>query len=381
MTTTTSIIDADFPGPVAAGRFAVPIEAIPTIREWLARAYWHDRNRAVERMNTRLADHEPDRHLPVPRVSVREGNRNKRIALPHGWQYRAPLHSGRGSADAPPPPPGYLQAQAEEAIDHALGELFAPSPSTERAYNSPRRKLPLTHPDGRTTWEETGDRSPLRPEEWRAAVRIVRHKARRAKWRVARLSGEESYDAFRKDSRPGGYVGSAASRGDDPARVAAALDRETIVVPPAQPNHHARIQPLDPELARAVLCPPDVDLSPGETVQTRGGEGMIGRLPSATLRANEGDGSSRGHHWAPSAARDQIEAPRRRYRTAPAVPRLANITARWTATAASAHGCPTVDREPGNGPVFSYDPAPYLTAWKRFEAATAEWNAANGWPD
>lgn len=371
------LLDNDFPGPVHPGRFNVPAAAVPVIREYLQRAYYHDRNRRQRGLLKHTDGHEPDRHLPIPRESYTDDSgRNRRRAIPHGWQYRAPLHTGRGPSELPPATREALQGVAEEAIDHYLGELWAPSESTSRALDRPTRRARLTHPDGSTTWEETGDRSPLRPEEWRDAVRIIRNKARRAWWRVARTSGTN----YRAGAPlPGGYVGSAALRGDDPARVAAALDRETIVVPPAHPRHHARREPLPQEEARAALCPPDVDVVPAGAVPVPGGVGNSGRAPTDT--ANRGGGNKAAVH-PPSVATDHTERPRRRYRTAPAVRRRPNRTARWQSTTASRPTtCPTIDREPSRGPVYSYDPAPYQEAWRAFEEKAEAWNRANGFDD
>ncbi len=309
---TTSLLDADFTGPVHQGRFRVPAAAIPAIREYLRRAYYHDLGRRQRGLLQHTEGHHPDRLLSVPMESyIDDSGRRRRRRLPEGWQYRAPLHSGRGPSDLPPATAESLQGMADEAIDHYLGDLWAPSESTARAVDRPTRRAMLTHPDGSATWEETGDRSPLRPDEWRDAVRIIRHKARRAWWRVARTSGTN----YRAGAPlPGGYVGSAALRGDDPARVAAALDRETIIVPPAHPRHHARRVPLPQEEARAALCPPDVDVSPAEAVAVPGGTGnRTGRRPTDTP-SSKGAGCNSSAAYAPGVAIDHTERPRARYR-------------------------------------------------------------------
>lgn len=375
-----SLLDAEFTGPVHQGRFHVPAAAIPAIREYLRRAYYHDLNRRQRGLLKHTDGHEPDRMLPVPMETYTEDNgRRRRRRIPDGWQYRAPLYMGRGPSELPPATREALQGMAEEAIDHYLGELWAPSPATERGFNAPTRKAPLTHPDGSVTWEPTGDRSPLRPDEWRDAVRMIRGKARRAWWRVARTSGV-NYGAGAP--LPGGYVGSAALRGDDPARIAAALDRDSVLVPPAHPLHHARRMPLPQDEARAVLCPPDVEVEPAATVPVPGGTGKrTGRRPTDTP-STAGVGCSRSAEYPQGTAIDHTERPRMRYRRAPAVGRLPNRTARWqSASSGGVSVCPTALKGDDDKPIFTYDPAPYREAWRAFEERAAAWNKANGLED
>ena len=292
-------------------RFNIPPDEIPRIRAALERAARYDMARPST--GIRRAGHDPNA-------------KRARAPVAGGWIIHRTGIAETGPTQAPPLRGLRLREAGEgslqEAVNHALGELFAPSETYARRFDNARHyvdheggetRLPAS--DGRAHAMIVGDdgqpeTSPLAPEDWKAAYRIVRQGYRKAGWRIARLSHHRSNGKV----LPGGYIGSSASRGDDPARVAAALDQNAI-------RTRARVGaatawnylPLDQAEARAVFFVEDEE--PTEAVPVAGGEGRY--VSRRARKQGVPEGYSQRIGFPPDTVRDSRPAPRRRYTRGP----------------------------------------------------------------
>ncbi len=290
------------------GRIRLPPEEVAAARDYLERSARYDTARGMG--GIRRATHDPD--ALTSRAPVKGGWIVHRCGVAESGPTQAPPLTGPKARAA-------REGGLQEAIDHALGELFTPSAPVARLFENARW---YTDPDGFPTrlptsrdpatgavirhapqTDEDGEpiRSPLRPWEWSAALRLIRARYRRRGWTVP-TTGERR----RTKRLPGGYVGSAASRGDDPARTAALLDQGGLVVRKRGRYPVPTFVEFDDAEARECLGVTATDEAPGDTVHTDGG---TCREPSRTPR---GERSAPVEH-PPATVRDSRPAPRPRY--------------------------------------------------------------------
>ncbi|NBT35957.1 MAG: hypothetical protein EBT03_10560, partial [Betaproteobacteria bacterium] len=306
----TTIIDQQ-------GRIRLPAEEVATARDYLERSARYDTARGMG--GIRRATHDPD--ALASRAPVKGGWIVHRCGVAESGPTQSPPLTGPKARAA-------QEGRLQEAIDHALGELFTPSAPVARLFDNARW---YTDPDGFPTRlptsrdpatgavirhapqiDEDGEpiRSPLRPWEWSAALRLIRARYRRRGWTVP-TTGERR----RTKRLPGGYVGSAASRGDDPARIAALLDQGGLVVRKRGRYPAPTFVPFNDAEARECLALNTTDEAPGDTVRTTGGtcrEPSRLAAKSGGARGFAGNPSAPVEH-PPTTVRDSRPAPRPRY--------------------------------------------------------------------